>query len=160
MKFELKGGHVLAMMLAFFGITITVNAVFAAYAISTFSGEDVSKPYMRGLEYNRTLAAREAQERLGWSAEIDAARGGGSSIVVTVKISTSGGIPKVGLAVRATFRRPTDASLDRTIALKAVEAGMYRAVVKGVSRGQWDVTASAKSSEGDVFEAGRRIVVE
>jgi nitrogen fixation protein FixH len=160
MTFELKGGHVLAVMLAFFGITITVNAAFTFYAISTFSGEDVSKPYMRGLEYNRTLAAREAQDRLGWSAQIDAARGGGSSVVVTVKISATGGIPKAGLAVRATLRRPTDASLDRTIVLNAVEPGTYRADVKDVSPGQWDVIASAKSSEGAVFEAERRIVLE
>ncbi len=160
MKIELKGGHVLAVMLAFFGITIAVNAVFAVYAVSTFSGEDVSKPYMRGLEYNKTLAAREAQGNLGWSAEIDAARGDGSSIVVTVKISASGGIPKAGLTVRATLRRPTDASLDRTIALEAVEAGTYRSVLKDISPGQWDVIAFAESSEGAVFEAERRIVLE
>lgn len=160
MTFELKGGHVLAVMLAFFGITIAVNAVFAVYAVSTFSGEDVSKPYMRGLEYNRTLAAREAQAKLGWSAEIDAARGGGSSIEVTVKIWASGGTPKAGLTVRATLRRPIDASLDRTIALAAVEAGIYRAVLKDISPGQWDVIVLAKSSEGAVFEAERRIVLE
>ena len=160
MTFELKGWHVLAIMLVFFGVTIAVNTLLTVYAISTFSGEDVSKPYMRGLEYNRTLAAREAQAKLGWTAEIDAARGGGSSIVVTVNISAADGIPKVGLTARATLRRPIDSSLDRTITLQAAEAGIYRSVLKDISPGQWDVIVIAKSSEGAVFEAERRIVLE
>ena len=44
---ELKGVHVLALILGFSGVTIGVNVVFITYAYSTFTGEDVP----RGLEF-------------------------------------------------------------------------------------------------------------
>ena len=132
--------------------------VFTIYALSTFSGEDVTKPYLRGLEYNKTLAARAAQESLGWSVEIDAARDGDADVVVsrTHRGSTE---CRSGFRLEATLRRPTNASLDRTIALEARAAGTI-AEFEGVSRGQWDVIARATSGDGDVFEAQRRIVLQ
>lgn len=160
MIFELKGGHVLAMLLAFFGVTIAVNVLFTFYAISTFSGEDVTKPYLHGLEYNKTLTARAAQDGLGWSAEIGAMREGDADILVSVRIVGSDGMPRSSLRVEATLRRPTNASLDRTLALEAVGDGLHRAALKDVSRGQWDVIARATSGDGDVFEAQRRIVLK
>ena len=40
----------------------------------TFSGEDERKSYLQGLTFNRTLAQRAEQARLGWRAEITATR--------------------------------------------------------------------------------------
>lgn len=159
MTFELKGRHVLGLLLAFFGVTIAVNAVFATYAVSTFSGEDVSKPYLRGLDYNTTIAERAAQQGLGWSAEIGAVRGPQTDVTVSVRIVGHDGVPKDDLKVEAKLRRPTDASLDRTFAVDAAGKGTYRAVQNGVSPGQWDVIARATSANGDVFEAQRRVVL-
>ncbi|MEQ1868253.1 MAG: FixH family protein, partial [Micropepsaceae bacterium] len=68
---ELKGTHVLIALLAFFGVTLAVNIALATYAISSFSGEDVAKPYQQGLDYNKALEARAAQRDLGWSASIN-----------------------------------------------------------------------------------------
>ncbi len=156
MTWELKGWHVLAMILCFFGITIAVNVALAVYAVDTFSGEDVTTPYVRGLEYNRTLAARAAQQSLGWIASVDAVREN-TDAAISVRIQDRNGQAKNVLTVEATLRRPTDANLDRTIALVPAGNGYYKAVASGLAPGAWDVIVHAKS--GDVaFEAQRRVV--
>ena len=155
---ELKGWHVLAMMLAFFGVTIAVNVAFTVYAVGTFSGEDVSKPYLQGLAYNRTLEARAAQAALGWSATIDAVRENGG-VSVSARIADRDGQAKSALTVEALLRRPTDARLDRTIELTAIGDGTYRAVTAELPGGAWDVVVRAR--KGDVlFEATRRVVLK
>ena len=155
---ELKGWHVLVIMLAFFGVTIAVNVAFTVYAVGTFSGEDVSKPYLRGLEYNRTLEARAAQSALGWSATIDAVRGDDGA-TVSAHIADRDGQAKSALTVEALLRRPTDARLDRTIELASVGEGNYRAVAAGLPSGAWDVVVRATYRE-TVFEATRRVVLK
>jgi len=155
---EIKGIHVLIVLLAFFGVTLAVNIALATYAVSSFSGEDVSTPYQRGLEYNKTLAARSAQSELGWTASIKLAREGkGGTVAVSIK--GKDGTPRSGLTVEATLRRPTDAKLDRTIALQAIGDGEYRAMLDALAGGQWDVIARSSAQDGTPFEAQRRIVV-
>ena len=56
--FELKGWHVLLILMAFFGVMFSVNGVFLYHAITSFPGEDVKKSYVQGLNYNDTLAVR------------------------------------------------------------------------------------------------------
>ncbi len=158
MTTELKGWHVLVMMLAFFGVTIAVNVVFTMYAIGTFSGEDVSKPYLKGLEYNRTLEARAEQAALGWKATIEAEHQSGGTTIST-KIVDRGGEAKSALTVEAVLQRPTDARLDRTIDLSPAGDGNYRALAADLAPGVWDVIVRTK--KGDVaFEARRRVVLK
>lgn len=156
MNVELKGIHVLAVLLGFFGVTLAVNGIFITYALSTFSGEDISTPYQRGLEYNKTLAARAAQASLKWTASIDVARGDGAGAVVTVSILGADGTPRTGLTVAAVMRRPTDAGFDQTVALKDVGGGLYRGEAANVAEGQWDVIATATGGALP-FEAERRV---
>lgn len=160
MTFELKGWHVLAMLLTFFGITIAVNVVFTTYALSTFSGEDVSKPYLRGLEYNKTLAARAQQAKLKWTASIDVVRADGSGAVITVSIAGADGQPVGGLDVTALLKRPTDANLDKVVTLEPLGGGQYRGRVADVATGQWDVIARVGAGVAPSFEAARRVMVK
>ena len=158
MTFELKGGHVLAVLLAFFAITVAVNTVFTVYAISTFSGEHVAKPYVRGLEYNRTLATRAAQAALGWKAELALSREGNGALVI-LRIVDRGGKPLIDLDAEVVLQRPTNAALDKTVNLDPMGSGEYRATVAELATGQWDVIAQLKR-DGATFEAQRRIVLK
>lgn len=160
MTFELKGYHVLLLLVGFFGITIAVNTALATYAIETFSGEDVTTPYMRGLNYNKTLNEHAAQAALGWTASIAGERTANGAATLTVHIAAKDGAPEDGLAVEATLRRPTDARLDRTIKLSAVGNGVYSAATNGLAPGQWDVIARTTSGSGVAFEAERRMVLK
>jgi nitrogen fixation protein FixH len=155
---ELKGWHVLVMMLVFFGVTIAVNVAFTIYAIDTFSGEDVSKPYLKGLAYNRTLETRATQAALGWRATVDAVRDDGGA-EISAHIEDRGGKPKNALSVEAVLRRPTDASLDRAVALEPVGGGDYKALLPDLAPGVWDVIVRAKHGD-TAFEAERRVVLK
>lgn len=155
---EIKGWHVLAMLLAFFGVTIAVNTALTIYAIGTFSGEDVPKPYLQGLDYNRTLEARAAQHALGWTATISGTRDGADA-AIAAHIAGRDGSPKSMLTAEAVLRRPTDARLDRTVPLVQMGDGNYEARVKDVAAGAWDIIVRAKDDSG-AFEAERRVVLK
>lgn len=156
---ELKGWHVLVMMLVFFGVTIGVNTVFVSYALSTFSGEDVSQPYMKGLAWNKALAAKHAQEKLGWTTTISATRQGDKSVAVSFDVTDRNHNPVDGLDVSVTLRSPVNAHLDREIKLTSIGRGQYGTSVKDVTPGQWDVVADVKQVGNAGFEAQRRIVL-
>lgn len=159
MTFELKGRHVLAVLLGFFGVTIAVNAAFVTYALKTFSGEDVPRPYMQGLAYNQTLSARSAQAKLGWHAVIDVESGAGGAVAINVALTDRGGNPLDGLAVSVVLRRPTNAALDRSVDLAATAKGHYIAKVAALASGQWDMTARTTAPDGTQFEATRRVLM-
>jgi len=129
------------------------------YALSTFSGEDVPTPYMRGLAYNKTLIERAAQQASGWTASIELARVGVTAAAISVAIKSKDGMPRNGLTIDATLRRPTDAALDRTVRLQAGGDGLYRAAVANVAAGQWDVVVRDAASGGASFEATRRVML-
>ena len=63
---EIKGGHVLAMLLAFFGVIIAVNLVMAWFANATWSGLVVENGYVASQSFDKNLAKAKAQEALGW----------------------------------------------------------------------------------------------
>ena len=65
--FRLTGWHVLAMVVGFFAIVMTVDICMATMAVRTFSGEVADDPYEAGRLYNRTLAERRVQAALGWT---------------------------------------------------------------------------------------------
>lgn len=70
--FQIKGAHVLASLLAFFGAVIAVDVGMAVQAYRTFPGEVSATPYEDGLQFNRTLARRNEERSLGWRAKVNA----------------------------------------------------------------------------------------
>lgn len=156
---EIKGWHVLVMLLVFFGITIGVNSVFVSYALSTFAGEDVDQPYMKGLDYNKTIAARVAQQKLGWTATLSAGRNDARAIAVELHVEDRDKHAVNGLDVSVTFRHPTNAHFDREAKLEPQGNGIYRATLVKVLPGQWDVIADAQMKGQASFAAKRRILL-
>lgn len=155
---ELTGLHVLALILGFFGVTIGVNAVFIAYAYSTFTGEDVPRAYLQGLAYNQTLSERSTQNALAWHVMIDLRRDAGETLA-DVSISDRDGAPQSGLSAAITLRRPTNAALDRSAELVAAGRGHYQVRLQDVPAGQWDVTVRTNAPDGKKVEATRRVVL-
>lgn len=156
---EIKGYHVLIALLAFFGVTIAVNVFFVTSALETFSGEDTPRPYLQGLAYNKTLGERAYQMKLGWTATIDVERRLRETIA-KVRIADRNGVPQEGLTVVVTFRRPTDAALDRSVSLKPAGAGQYEGDAADLAPGQWDLVARTTAANDVKFEAIRRVVVK
>ena len=81
-KGQITGWHVLVGVVAFFALIIAVDVVFMVLAYRTFSGQVASNPYEAGLAFNKTLAQREREAALGWSAAVQSE--GGGAVVVRV----------------------------------------------------------------------------
>lgn len=141
--FELKGWHVLAGVLCFFGAVIAVNVVFMMAAFRTFPGEDVRRSYTQGLQYNETLAARRAQAALGWRVEAALAQGdGGAALELTLR--DGAGAPLDGAVLAGALQWPTDARWDQEIAFTPLGAGRYRAELGALHDGRWRLRARAE----------------
>ncbi len=63
---KLTGWHVLAIFVAFFGVTIAVNVTLAWKAIATFPGLEVANGYVASQSFDRDRAAQQA---LGWQLD-------------------------------------------------------------------------------------------
>ena len=138
---ELTGRHVFFMVLAFFGIIISVNAYFIVMAVQSFSGEDVPRSYRQGLEYNQTIEARKHQSKLGWT--ITANRLDGR---ILVNFEDKNGKALTGLGLTAKLRHPTMLSNDHLLNFIETAPGLYEAHIAGIE-GNWLLVAEAKTSE-------------
>lgn len=150
-KTVLTGWHVLAMVVAFFAVVTGVDAFFMVKAYATFSGQVASNPYEAGLAFNRTLAQRQREAALGWSAAVDAQ--GGDAVVV--RLVDRAGRPLDHLSLTGALDRPATESGRQTLAFEPLGDGRYRARAR--LDGAWDLRATARD-ERNVFELETRLV--
>lgn len=152
-RFELKGWHVLAWMLGFFGITIAVNVAFAVVAVQSFPGEDVRRSYVQGIRFNEVLSERREQAALGWRVAAAFARDErGAAVVVT--IADAEGRPVSGADLSGSLQWFTDSKRDRALSFTSIGEGRYQAPVEGTPEGRWRLRARAeRESEALDFEA-------
>lgn len=145
---ELTGKHVLAMLLVFFGIIITVSIVFTTLAVQSFRGEDVKQSYRQGVDYNQTLDARDAQAEQGWQAAVNVT-GTTDDRRLIVKVTGSSDQALDDLVFSGRLRHPVDSTLDRPLVFTLAEKGLARADLSGLS-GQWTVQATAVNGAGEL----------
>ena len=127
------GYHMLAIMLGFFGVVITVNMVMATLASRTFGGKVVENSYVAGQQFNGWLAAARTQERLGWqtSLSLDPAR--------RVAIAAAGRDgPLTGVRILAIARHPVGRAPDVTLNFRETAPGRYRSLGQ-LPPGRWNV---------------------
>ncbi|MBC7169041.1 FixH family protein [Phenylobacterium sp.] len=150
-EFRITGWHVLAGMVAFFGVIITVNAVFLTVALRSYPGEVSVTPYEDGLAYNSRLAQQAAQKKLGWRAAATAEDG-----AVLVEIADRQGAPVTELKLSGHLQRPATEAGRIEMAFSEVGPGRYRAAVPAEA-GAWDLWVQGHDQEGRLFEAERRL---
>ncbi len=152
--FVLKGWHVLAALLAFFGADIAVNAYFMITAYRTFPGETSVTPYEDGLAYDDTLNQLHAQEALGWRISAGAA----DPAHLRVQASDRAGAPLRGLGVSGELLRPATESGRKAMAFKETAPGIYAAAAGPLS-GAWDLHLTLIDAHGRKALAERRLVL-
>ena len=67
----IQGRHVLVLLLGFFAVVASANAVMIYGALSTFGGLDTPDAYRKGLAYNQRIDAAAAQAQLGWQESLE-----------------------------------------------------------------------------------------
>jgi len=147
---ELKGIHVLAITLAAFGTIITVNLVLAVKAVGTFPGVETYTPY---IDSQRFQAEREAQQRLGWQANVTLDQGR-----LLLALVDREGMPVTALSPSIMLRRPTHQMGDTQPVLTQIEPGIWTAQVD-LARGTWNADIRAQDANGAPFRVRLPLVV-
>ncbi|MGJ5082961.1 FixH family protein [Bradyrhizobium sp. HKCCYLS3013] len=158
-SFQLTGGMVLAMFLAFFGTVIGVNVYMMTAAISTLPGTEVDSAYSASLGYENEIAAARAQEARRWQVEAHIERGAGGAAVVQVNARDASGNPLSGLTFQGRLERPADKRADQEVALAEIGGGIYRGTAEAIAPGQWDLVLEGDSSGRRLFLSKNRVLL-
>lgn len=117
---KFTGWHMFAILVAFFGVVVSVNMVMATAAIRTFGGTVVDNSYVASQRFNAWLSEARAQDRLGWTSRL----GVDESRHVIVALHDRAG-PLVGAEIEAVARHPLGRAPDVTLRFQARNAGAY-----------------------------------
>lgn len=139
--FRLKGWHVLAGFVGFFGVIISVNIYMASQAIGTFPGLEVDNTYVFSQEFNERV---EDQNRLGWVVEAEDRDGW-----IRLSITDPDGQPVRPQEIHAVVGRPTD-STDDLVPQLAWNGRGFEAPLE-LTEGKWIVRFSAIAEDGTEF---------
>lgn len=135
---QLTGRHVLAMLLAFFGIIIAVNTVMAYLANSTWSGLVVENGYVASQSFDKDLAKAKAQEALGWDVGFSFNRSG-----IRLTFLDSKGEAIESLAITGKLERTVTDKEDQALTFTHMGGGVYSAPAR-LARGLWEVEVDGK----------------
>jgi len=155
----LTGRMVLAILVAFFGTVIGVNAVMMRLAISTLPGTDVDSAYSASLGYEKEIAAARAQEARGWQVEAHIERGTGGAAILQVNARDASGNPVSGLTFQGRLERPADKRADQAVELAEIGGGVYRGTAEAIAPGQWDLVLEGDSSGRRLFMSKNRVLL-
>lgn len=144
-------------------LVVVVNGILVYFAISSWTGLATENYYRRGLDYNDTIAAAEAQAARGWrmtfTLEPEAREQGGRFAAVQAAFTDRYGNPLEDLRVRAVLTRPTREGFDVTLPLRHAGGGVYGGRVSLPLPGQWDARIVAAGGHGRSFQQSRRVFV-
>lgn len=141
-------------IVAFFVVVAILDGIFVYLATSTHTGVVSEQAYDKGLAYNDTVAAAEAQAALGWQHAIHLE---GGMLVFT--LNGNDGVALNGAAVKAVIKRPIGDAQDFTLELRAAGDGRYEVPVSFPANGQWDARVYALWQDQD-YQAHKRLIVE
>jgi nitrogen fixation protein FixH len=155
---ELKGWMVLVFMIAFFAVIFGVNAFMAHEAISTFGGVETGSAYQAGQTFERDVAMAKAQDAQHWRVDANVTAGADGTALLELNARDPSGVPLPGLTAIATFERPTDRRLDRTMTLGEITTGRFRGNAV-IPAGQWDLVIELSHGGERMFRSKNRIMV-
>lgn len=151
---ELKGGHVLAMIIAFFGVIIGVNLVMAYFANSTWSGLVVENGYVASQEFDKNLAKARAQEALGWDVGFAFDK---NSVKVTFADAKGAKIDTLNLTGK--LQRTVTDKEDQVLTFAWLGSGLYSAPAR-LAPGLWEVEIDGKGDGVSDYHKIFRFVVK
>jgi nitrogen fixation protein FixH len=156
---RVTGGFVLKLLLAFFGVIASVDAVMIYAAVSTFRGEETSQAYEKGLAYNLDIAGARAQSARDWRVEATILRRSGTASGLTVLFRDAEGAPLEGLSVAAAFRTPVDGKKDARVTLVETAPGRYEAPLV-MAPGWRELALTAERDARELFRSKNRLPIE
>jgi len=138
---EFTGKHMLAIMVAFFGVIIAVNIGMATLASKTWTGLVVKNSYVASQDFNDHLEASRIQEKLGWQSTLSYENG-----ALEFALMDKNDKPVNMDLVMVELGRPAFEQQDQKIELVKIGDGKYRGEVV-LAPGPW--AFSVRANKGD-----------
>lgn len=127
------------LFVLFFVVIAIVDGAFATIAIKTKPGLVTENAFEKGLSYNKTLEAAQAQEKLGWQGDVALE---GDRLVFRLK--DGDGILLQGAKITARIVRPVQNGYDFEAPLAETAPGVYESEIHFPLKGQWGVRVFAQ----------------
>lgn len=141
-------------------VVVVVNAVMVTMAVRSWSGLVVTKPYERGVQYNKVLDAQQRQDALGWTfVSAYEVTGEGYDGRVLVRAVGADGRPLDGLDIQGKLVRPIERMDPVELSFEAVGDGRYVARTSVPKPGQWELRARIEQG-GDAYVLAERLMVK
>ena len=147
------GWHVLAAMVAFFGIVIGANVYLSVEAMRSWTGVVVDNSYASGQDFNEKVQLAREQAALGWTSSMRY-EAGRISFAVLDRV----GAPLKISGVTVRIARPIGVDGDQTITLEPLAHGSFAASV-ALPSGSWNVVTVAANTPHGAYERRDQIVV-
>src|SRR5690606_36597420 len=147
------GRHMLLVMVAFFGVIITVNVTMAVLATRSWTGLVVGNTYVASQEFNERTERGRAQMALGWQAALSVEPGR-----LGYRITDQNGSVILLEHVTMLLHRPVSAANDTEIVLERSADGGYAADIT-LDDGSWIVEVEAEAGLEFPYRDVRRIQV-
>lgn len=148
------GWHMLASLVAFFGVILGVNLTLAYFASSTFSGLVVANGYVASQSFGHDLARAKAQDALGWNVSLS--HDGGS---LRLSFADARRQQLGGLTIMANLRRPAAQRFDQVLNFVGNGAGVYSAPAN-LGPGLWELEVGAAAAGTPDYRKTFRFVVK
>ena len=150
---EFTGRHMLAIMVAFFSVIITVNLTMAFLARSSWTGFVAENTHVASRQFNAKMAEARAQAALGWKSELAIANG-----KVSYRLIDKAGNAVAAKRATANFRRPAYAAEDQDVALVRQPDGLLSASVE-LRDGIWSVEIQTEVDTDRPYRETRRLTL-
>lgn len=150
--FAFTGWHMLAIMLSFFGVIISVNFFMAYQAVSSWSGLVVPNTYVASQQFNAKVAAERALVATGVTGNLTI-----DGKALRYEVTGPEGSVSPDKLVLA-FRRPVGDAQDFSLTLAPDQPGVF-ATQHEILAGHWIVEAVATRDGKPVLHQTRRISV-
>ena len=147
---QFTGRHMLAIMLAFFGVIIAVNITMAVKANTSWTGLVVKNTYIASQQFNGRAEEGRRQAALGWSSGLTIDEG---RLRYTLADAAGAAVQLSGGT--ANFRRPVSDSEDVSVTLES-----HGDVIEGATAladGAWIVESLADAGLDWPYRETRRL---
>lgn len=138
MRGEFTGRRMAAIMIAFFGVVISVNLLMATLATRTFGGTVVDNSYVASQRFNGWLKEAREQADLQWDARTTLDASG--HLLARAWMSDG---PLVGATIEALASHPVGRAPELRLNLLPLAPGRYRSR-EPVPAGRWTIRLTVR----------------
>ncbi|MBL8713670.1 MAG: FixH family protein [Alphaproteobacteria bacterium] len=140
----------------FFSMLAALFTWFVYLAHTTHPGVVTDDAYEKGLKYNIQISRADAQKKLGWTSATDVRRDGGKAFTLSFTLKDKSGAPVTGAKASVRMMRPSNASMDFSMAMTETAPGIYTAALGDPAIGLWEAQIGVSRGQ-ELYQSEKRM---